>query len=190
MTITRTSLGLLAGVIGVLGLALTLNADPPRSPAKGAQAKGSSGEQQDDGRVSVAVARDRARLMHTVYSATLDSMHHHFFRRERAVLPARAMEDVFAEVDRETKIKSRWIAVNAPAMSVNHEPKTAFEIKAAAAIAAGKTEFEQIENGYYYRAGSIPLGSGCVTCHTRFSPTPDKKPRFAGLVITIPVKDE
>jgi cytochrome c553 len=185
VTVTRTSLSLLAGALGVLGLAVTLNADPPRTPASGTPV-----EKQADERVPVAVARDRARLMHTVYAATLDSMHHHFFRRERAVLPARAMEDVFAEVDRQSKIKSRWIAVNTPAMSIHHEPKTAFEKRAAAELATGKTEFERVEDGYYLRAGSIPLTAGCVNCHMRFSLNADKIPRFAGLVISIPVQDE
>jgi hypothetical protein len=34
-------------------------------------------------------------------------MHHHYFRRDGAVLPARALEDVFADVERESKIKTR-----------------------------------------------------------------------------------
>jgi hypothetical protein len=128
--------------------------------------------------------------MHGIYSATLDSMHHYYFRREGAVLPARALEDVFADVERESKIKTRWIAVNTPAMSVNHEPETAFEKKAASEIAAGKAAYESIEEGLFLRASAIPLGRGCVGCHTKFSATADKTPRFAGLVISIPVKHE
>ncbi|HYH63188.1 MAG TPA: DUF3365 domain-containing protein [Urbifossiella sp.] len=143
-----------------------------------------------DRRVSVAQARDRAKLMHEVYAATLDSMHHHFFRRDRAVLPARALEDVFAQVGRRTGVEAKWIAVNTPAMTVDHEPKTAFEKRAAAAIAAGKDAYEQLEDGVYRRAGAIPLGNGCVSCHTRSLTTPDKTPRFAGLVISVPVKGE
>ena len=192
MTVTRISLGVLGGASGVFCLAMTLNADPPRVPAgEGAKpAKGDPAAKPDDGRVPLAVAKDRAKLMHGIYSATLDSMHHHFFRQDRAVLPARAMEDVFAAVDRESKIKTRWIAVNTPAMSINHEPETAFEKKAAAEIAAGKKEFEGVEKGSYLRATAVPLGTGCVGCHTKFSATTDKTPRFAGLVISIPVKDE
>jgi hypothetical protein len=128
--------------------------------------------------------------MHDIYSATLDTMHHRYFRREGAVLPARALDDVFAEVDRKTKIKTRWIAVNTPAMSINHEPVTAFEKKAAEVLAEGKAEYATTEKGYYLRATPISLGAGCVSCHTRFGATDDKKPRFAGLVISIPVKDE
>ena len=189
MTRVGTSLAVLTGATALLCSALTLQADTPPSQAKGA--KGERAEKADDEkRVTVAAARDRARLLHDVYSATLDSMHHHFFRRDRATLPARALDDVFAEVDRKTKIKTRWIAVNTPAMSINHEPETAFEKKAAAELAAGKAEYEVTEKGRYLRATPIPLGTGCVGCHTKFGATDDKKARFAGLVISIPVKDE
>ena len=140
--------------------------------------------------MSVAQARDRAKLMHEVYAATLDSTHHHFFRRDRAVLPARAMEDVFAQVGRRTGVEAKWIAVNTPAMTIDHEPKTTFEKEAAAAIAAGKESYEKVEGGTYQRAGAIPLGSGCVSCHTRSFTAPDKSPRFAGLVVRVPVKGE
>jgi hypothetical protein len=184
----RISLGVLAGATGLLCFAWTLHADPPPVPAE--EAKGKSAAKVDDHRVSVAEARDRAKLMHDIYSATLDSMHHHFFRRDRAVLPARALDDVFAEIDKKTKIKTRWIAVNTPAMSLNHEPESAFEKKAAAELAGGKAEFESTEKGYYLRAGRIPLGVGCAGCHTKFGATDNKKPLFAGLVISIPVKDE
>ncbi|MBN9522127.1 hypothetical protein J0H58_27015 [bacterium] len=141
-------------------------------------------------RVSPAAARDRAELLHGVFADTLGVVHHHYFRREGAVLPSRALEDVFAKLDRQSGTKARWIAVNTPAMSVNHEPATAFEKSAAAALAGGKTEFSRVENGYYLRAGAIPLGGGCVGCHTRQAPGADKTPRMAALVIAIPVKDE
>lgn len=171
---------------GVLCLAVALSA--PAEPPKTTKEK--TGETPDDFRVTLAVAKDRAKLMHDVYSATLDMLHHRYFRREGAVLPARAMEDVFTEMDRKSKIKTRWIAVNTPAMSLNHEPESAFEKKAAAEIAAGKGEYEGVEKGYYFRVGAIPLGGGCVGCHTKFGVTADKTPRFAALVIGIPVKDE
>ncbi|QDU22339.1 c-type heme family protein [Urbifossiella limnaea] len=171
---TRT--GLAAGLF-VLPLALAVS--PTRADEEGA-----------DRRVPVAVARDRAKLAHEVYVATLDSMHHHFFRRDRAVLPARALEDVFTQVGRRTGVEAKWIAVNTPAMSTDHEPKTAFEKEAAAAIAAGKDSYERVEGGVYRRAGAIPLGTGCVSCHTRFATAPDKTPRFAGLVLGVPLKGE
>lgn len=180
MTPRKIALGVAAGVVGVFGAALALRADPPAGKEKVAP----------DNRVAVAVAKDRAKVLHGVYAATLETMHQHYFRRERAVLPARALEDVFAEIDRQSDIKTKWIAVNTPAMSINHEPETAFEKKAAEEIAAGKAEYARVEDGYYRRAGAIPLGAGCVSCHTKFFTAPPKTPRFAGLVISIPVTDK
>ena len=159
-----------------------LNADPP--------AKKAEPDPIDKHRVTVTVARDRAELMHELFADTLDVVHHRYFRREGAVLPARALEDVFTRIDKRSNVKARWIAVNTPAMSVNHEPETEFEKKAAEELAAGKTEYSRVEKGYFLQARPIPLGAGCVGCHTKLSPVTDKKPRFAGLVIAIPVKDE
>ena len=135
-------------------------------------------------------ARKQARLMHEIYSATLEVMHHHYFHENKAILPARAMEDIFAELAEESKIRANWISVNTNAMSVHHEPKTDFEMKAAAELRTGKDAYEAVEKGYYYRAGPIALGAGCVSCHTGFFSPPGKTPRMAGLVIGIPINDE
>ncbi|HWG41314.1 MAG TPA: DUF3365 domain-containing protein [Gemmataceae bacterium] len=167
-------LGTVVGATGVLFALHALSAVSAESP---------SGEAP----VSVATAREKAKLMHNIYEATLDSMHHHFFRNNRATLPARALEDVFAEMETKSKVKTKWIAVNTRAMNVDHEPKSAFEKKAAAAIAAGKGEFELVEDGYYHRAAAIPLAAECVRCHTGFFAGAPKSPRFAGLVISVPV---
>lgn len=139
---------------------------------------------------AVAAARERAKLLHDVYSTTLDVMHHHYFRRDGPVLPARAMEDVFEEMAGLSGGYANWISVNTKAMSINHEPSTEFEKKAAAALAAGKGEYEFIGKAVYRRAAVIPLRSSCVGCHTKmFSNLPDT-PRFAGLVISIPLNAE
>jgi hypothetical protein len=135
-------------------------------------------------------ARKQARLMHEIYSATLDVMHHHYFHENKAILPARAMEDIFAELAEDSKIKANWISVNTNAMSVHHEPKTEFEIRAAGELRTGKDAYEVVEKGYYFRAGPIALGAGCVSCHTGFFSPPGKTPRMAGLVIGIPLGDE
>lgn len=140
-------------------------------------------------RFTVQAAKERSELMHHIYAATLDAMHHHYFRANKSVLPARAMEDVFADVARETHSTARWISVNTKPMSVDHEPNTEFERKAASAIAAGKTEFETVENGFYRRAGMIPLTSGCVGCHTGMFNDPGKTPRYAALIISTPVQE-
>ena len=141
-------------------------------------------------RVSVEVARQRAKLTHNIYAATLDVVHHHFFRDDRTAIPARAMEDVFSEIARRENIKARWIAVNTRAMSIDHQPHDDFEKQAAKAIAAGKPDYEFVEHGVYRRAEGISLmNRGCLGCHVGFGASVKTK-RFAGLVITIPVTDD
>lgn len=140
--------------------------------------------------VTAAVARDRATTLHRVYSATLDAMHEYYFHTNRSVVPARAMEDVFGEMTEQSGIEARWISVNTPAMSLGHEPKSDFEKRSAAEIAAGKLSYEQIERGMYRRAGAVALGDSCVGCHMGHFAKPPSTPRFAGLVISIPVVDE
>ena len=51
--------------------------------------------------------------------------------------------------------------------------------------------YEKVDNGSYRRAGSIALGGSCISCHTSasFGP-PSSKPKYAGLVISVPVMDE
>lgn len=189
----RWSLGLCA--LGVVCSALCFeyaqSQEQPTSPPKAAEQPASKSAPMDDRpRVSEAAAREQAKLMHQIYEATLDVMHRRYFRADRSVLPARAMEDVFSEIGRTTNAKANWISVNTKAMSVNHEPATEFEKQAARELASGKEEFELTENGIYQRAGRIPLGGSCINCHSNsfLPPSNFKTPRFAGLVIRIQVE--
>lgn len=180
MKLTRLGLFAMTGVVGAFS-ALTLSGSLSRASEDAPAEKPAAP-------LSVAEARERAKLLHEVHSATLEALHRHYFKRDHPVLPARAMEDVFADVDKQTRIKTRWIAVNTPAMSVDHKPRSDFEKDAAAELAGGKSAFERVEKGVYHRAAVIPLGPGCVGCHTRFGAPPAKTPRVAGLIIAIPVK--
>ncbi len=141
-------------------------------------------------RVSLEVARDRARIMHDLYSATLDTLHHHYFHVDKATLPARAMEDLFKEIKQQHQSQARWISASFKPMSIDHTPKSDFEIQAAAKIAKGELFVETIDSGFYRRAGSISLNHGCISCHsgTFGSTSPGKK--FAGLVISIPIENQ
>lgn len=164
------------------------------TPAAGpnATAGGKSGQivavpAESDAPLTVAAARERSRTMHRIYLSTLDTMHDHYFHANRAVLPARAMEDIFGTVDRQSGVRTRWIAVNANAMSVDHEPIDEFERQAARKIASGEAAVEQTEPDMYRFAGAIPLQDSCVQCHMGTMTVPPKKRRFAGLVISIPL---
>ncbi len=177
----------LAALASALCLTSSLMAEPP-------QEKGPSSEEQNTTNktkhVSVEIARERAKLTHSIYASTLGVIHHRYFRDDRAVIPARAMEDVFADIAQDEGIKANWIAVNAKPMNIHHRPKDGFEKLAAKAIAAGKPEYESVENGLYRRAVGISLmNGGCLTCHLGFGKS-SKIDRFAGLVITIPVNVE
>ncbi|MBL8815107.1 MAG: DUF3365 domain-containing protein [Planctomyces sp.] len=143
-----------------------------------------------ESRIPLAVARDRAVLMHQIYTATLEVMHDRYFHADRSVIPARAMEDVFEALERETGSKANWISVNLKAMSVNHDPSTEFEKQAARELGKGVAAYETVDNGVYRRATPIPLHSGCVNCHAGFNFKPSTTPRLAGLVISMPVTED
>lgn len=149
-----------------------------------------AGAADQGGRVTVSVARERAKLMHDIYAATLEVLHDRYFHADRAVLPARAMEDIFAELKRQSRGEAKWMAVNLKAMNINNEPKSEFELRAAKEIGAGNGEFEILEDGYYRRAAAIPLASGCVSCHGGFAREQTRSPKFAALVISLPVVGE
>jgi hypothetical protein len=167
--------------------AATESKDVSTAPA---EAENSEKQDRELPRVPVAVARDRAKLMHGIYTVTLDVMHDRYFHADRAVVPARAMEDVFSEMDVQTGSQANWISVNLKAMSINHDPKTEFEKRAAREIVAGETEIEVIEDGFYRRATAIPMTGGCLSCHAGFFNQPSKVPKYTGLVISIPIVPE
>ena len=76
--------------------------------------------------VVIAAARERAKVMHDVYAATLEVLHHRYFHRDRAIIPARAMQDIFDEMERQSKTEARWISASLKPMSVDHEPTSDF----------------------------------------------------------------
>ncbi|MEZ6087544.1 MAG: DUF3365 domain-containing protein [Pirellulaceae bacterium] len=139
-------------------------------------------------RLSVDAARQRGQMMHAIYASTLDVMHHRYFHGGRSIVPARAMEDIFDDIKDRTSIETRWISVNLKPMSIHHKPVTDFEKLAAEKIATGESEVETIEDGFYRRAGAIAMDSGCISCHDGFFKKQNDQPKFAGLIISIPVE--
>lgn len=138
---------------------------------------------------SQAEARVRAELLHDVFHAMLQEIHHSYFREdEKVAIPAVALKSVFGEIARHRKIELCWLAINAQAMNVDHQPKSEFEKEAAKAISAGAKHFERTEGGVYRRVGSIVLTSECLKCHLPLRSS--NKNRLAGLLIAIPVKGD
>ncbi|MCC7418898.1 MAG: hypothetical protein IT428_01325 [Planctomycetaceae bacterium] len=182
---------ILAG--SLISAAIVSSADSPPDEARKPKVRPRAGADEpadSKHRVPLAVARDRAAQMHATVESTLHALHRHYFQRERSTLPARALQDVFDDIGRDSHVDVRWISVNTKAMSIDHEPQTDFEKRAAQEIASGQESFERVEDGTYRRAGGIRLGSGCVSCHTTSFAPQSKTPRFAGLVISIPLAAE
>ena len=140
-------------------------------------------------RTDVRAAREQARLLHEALHSTLLIVHQKYYREdEKLPIPSSVLDEVFEHLQETRDIKFRWISVNAEAMNIDHEPKTEFEKQAAEALADGKTEYEQVEKGVYRHAGTICLPSQCLKCHM-----PNRRStatRFAGLVISLPVKEK
>ncbi|MHC4875277.1 MAG: c-type heme family protein [Planctomycetota bacterium] len=147
--------------------------------------------QTEDKRLSIEDARRQAALLHDTYVATLHTVHRIYFDEDsRDTIPARALENVFRDIDRQTGGQTRWIAVNTPAMNIDHKPKPGFEKDAARQLARGERKFEQIKDGVYQRAGAVSLFAGCTKCHLS-GIRPQRNVRsVAGLIISLPVHKE
>jgi hypothetical protein len=140
-------------------------------------------------RVSVAAARQQAEVLHETLHATLQIVHHQYYREDEGLaIPAATLRKVFDEVARRRKVEIRWLAVNAEAMNIEHSPRDAFERDAVAALAAGKEAHETVADGIYRRAGAITLTSDCLKCHLPNRTSTED--RAAGLLISIPVEEK
>jgi len=135
----------------------------------------------------VELARQRAKTMQELYAVTLDVLHQRYFHRDKSILPARAMEDIFDEIERQSGVQAHWISASLKPMSIDHKPADDFERRAAKEIAAGTPDLEAIEGDRYRRALAIPLASGCLGCHQGLGQN-NKRQQFAGLVITVPLR--
>jgi len=176
------------GVLAVFALTTALRGEAQDS-APAAQDTDSAADKREVERLTVAEARRQAKVLHEVYVATLHTVHRTYFDEDsRDTIPARAMENVFRDVDRETGGETRWIAVNTPAMNIDHKPKAGFEKDAVRQLAKGEREFERIKDGVYQRAGAVSLFAGCTKCHLSGIRPQQNVRSVAGLVISIPVK--
>ena len=137
---------------------------------------------------TIEEARGRARWMHEGFHGALQVMHRDFFDDDEAgTLPSQALDDVFKEMARSWSVEIRWLGVNAT-KGIDHEPKDRFEENAAAALAAGEKEYEQIEAGRYRYVGMIRLQNECLKCHVRNRTTLED--RVAGLAISFPLRQQ
>mgnify|MGYP001158244681 FL=1 len=138
--------------------------------------------------LSITEAKARVSILESVYLSTLHNVHRKYFNSntDRLPVPSRVLEDVFFSVDQQHGTKSRWIAVNAPAMNLEHKPKDGFEKRAAKELAK-KTRYEELDNGIYYSARSITLFASCQKCHLSALAQQSSGRRVAGLVVSLPL---
>ncbi len=131
-------------------------------------------------------ARRQAEILHDAMHATLQIVHHRFYREDEGLpLPAATLTEIFDEIKKEQHISLRWLAVEGVAMNPAHKPQDSFENEAVKALKSGQRAYEQIDPGLYRRASSITLTNHCLKCHV-----PDRKStnnRIAGLIVTIPI---
>lgn len=142
-------------------------------------------EVPDKSAVSLETARGQARLLHETVHVTLQVVHRDYYRTDEGlIIPARSLEAVFDQLARDGHVQMRWLAVNTPAMNVDHRARGGFEQDAVKALGSGKDAYELAEPGVYRFAGAITLHSQCLKCH--LPNRTSTEPRTAGLVITIP----
>ncbi len=136
---------------------------------------------------NIKEARGRARLLHETIHGSLQIMHRDFFREDEGLpIPSHSLEDVFKELARSHKVSLRWLAIDARAMDIDHEPKSDFDKAAVDVLKSGEEFYElQKENSYQY-VGAIRLSASCLKCHLPARSNNDD--RTAGLVIKMPLK--
>ncbi|TXT27800.1 MAG: signal peptide protein [Planctomycetota bacterium] len=135
---------------------------------------------------SVEEARGRAKLLHETIRATLKVVHHEYYREDQKLpIPARTLKSVFRDLASNQQVNLRWLAVNAQAMSVEHNPQDEFERNAVNELASGKATYDLAKNGVYRYAGTITLTSECLKCH--LPNRTSTKDRAAGLLVTMPI---
>lgn len=166
------------GIASALAAAITLVTHTHAEPVEKPQAT----------RPTLEQARRQAEMLHTTLHATLQSVHHHYYRENEGLpIPAAMLKDVFADLEQEQQVKLRWLAVEGQAMNIDHKAQDEFEKEAVQALKAGRGAFERTESGVYRRAAAITLKNHCLKCHV-----PDRKStvdRTAGLIISLPVQN-
>lgn len=172
----------LLGLVGLFTLGISrpsLSADEPEKVADGEAAAVPPPS-------SVKEARARARLLHETLHGTLQYVHREYYRENEGLkIPAVTLKSVFRDVEATHKVKLGWLAVNARAMSVDHEPSDDFQKEAVKAISEGREAFETVEKGIFRYAGAIVLHAECLKCH--LPARTSNKPRSAAIVISMPL---
>ncbi|MCB9952672.1 MAG: DUF3365 domain-containing protein [Planctomycetaceae bacterium] len=156
------------------------------SPAFSEESPAADSSSKPAVRISVEEARRQAEVLHTAMHATVQLVHHRYYKLDEGLpIPAAVVDEIFSEIAAEQDVELRWLAVEGQAMNTDHIARDEFEKAAVEALKAGKPSHEQIQDGIFRRAAPITLSNQCLKCHV-----PDRKStedRKAGLIISIPV---
>jgi hypothetical protein len=162
---------------------------PCAEPPPAADSAAPSAPSRAARRPSVDEARRQAELLHQAMHATLQVVHHEYYREDEGLaIPAATLKEVFAELAQKEQVQLRWLAVEGQAMNTDHRASSPFETEAVQALKSGRDALERVEGKLYRRAAPITLTSHCLKCHV-----PDRKStrdHTAGLIVTIPLADK
>jgi hypothetical protein len=151
--------------------------------------KQSAPQKNASAKPAVAEARARAELLHDAMHATLITVHHEYYREDEGLtIPAVTLKNVFQELSDRHRVQLHWLAVNAQAMNVDHEPQDEFEERAVKALKEGQAFHEETSDGRYRRAAPVVLANDCLKCH--LPNRTSTAARRAALSITFEVAEE
>ncbi len=69
----------------------------------------------------VQQARRQAEILHDTLHSTLQVVHHRYYREDEGLLlPAAALREIFADVEKRQKIELHWLAVEGEVMNTDH----------------------------------------------------------------------
>lgn len=141
-----------------------------------------------DRRLETVEARARVKLLESAYMSMLQHMHRRYFDgNEKAAVPSSVLEDVFRRVDYENGTKSRWIAVNTPAMDPKHEPNDPLTKEIASFLKSNNNRYEKVIDDKLVSGRAITLFGNCQKCHVSALAQQNGGRKVAGLIIEIPL---
>lgn len=130
-----------------------------------------------------------AKALHDAMHSALRVSHDRYYREDEGlIIPAAALQEVFADVKKTRNITLRWLVVEGQAMNIDHEAQDDFEKAAVIALIAGKEFHAETTAKRYRRAAPITLSNHCLKCHV-----PDRRStrdRKAGLIVSIPLAND
>ena len=139
-------------------------------------------------RIDPEEARARVKLLESAYMSTLQHMHRRYFDgNERAAVPSSVLEDVFRRVDYDNGTKSRWIAVNTPAMDPKHEPNDLLTKEIASFLKSRNERYEKVIDDKLISGRAITLFANCQKCHVSALAQQNAGRKVAGLIIEMPL---